>query len=165
MCLRVTAPPRKQGIHPLTQSDYKDVCAIFKESFDISEFPLKELDKVWAQRVEETCGWFDTHGKLAGFAIVIPKHKTLKYLYFFGVYVHVRGQGVGTAILRHILEKVPSIYLWPISDRLKAWYMSHGFYPTGSGGDYYAFHKYNTRLKRKCLTAPRPPCPLSPPCL
>jgi hypothetical protein len=143
----------KHGIHPLTQSDYKDVCEIFKDSFDTEKIPLKNFLAIWEQREEETCGWFDSYGKLLGFAIIV-NHSGKKYLEFLGVYESERNRGIGSCLLKYILalESIPSIYLWPISERLKTWYIRNGFYHTSSG--YYAFHKYNTRSKKICQMCP-----------
>jgi GNAT superfamily N-acetyltransferase len=143
-CLRRFAIPR---ILPLREQDYSDVCKIFKDCFDLEEFPYTQFKEIWDSRVKETCGYF-LNCKLVAFAIVIEKRK-IKYLYFFGVTPELQMNGIGTKILKHILEKVPSIYLWPISDRLKRWYERHGFYRTSSG--YYNYHKYRTRKNLNSL--------------
>ena len=84
-------------------------------------------------------------------AIIIEK-KEIKYLYFFGVTSELRGKGIVTKMLKHILEKVSSIYLWPISTRLTQWYEAHGFHHSSSG--YYNYHKYGTRLNLNSLRNP-----------
>lgn len=138
---------RKSPIRPLTQKDYPDVCKIYEESFNVEEYPLKDFEEVWNSRVEETCGYF-IDSKLIAFAIIIERKK-IKYLHFFGVTAGLRGKGIGTKILKHILEKVPSIYLWPMSSRLTKWYEAHGFHHSSSG--YYNYHKYGTRLNLNSL--------------
>ena len=140
----------KTPIHPLTQKDYSDVCKIYEDCFDVEKYPLKDFEEVWDKRMEETCGYF-INSKLVAFALIIEKKK-IKYLCFFGVTSALRGKGIGTKMLKHILEKVPSIYLWPISDRLTQWYEAHGFHHSSSG--YYNFHKYGTRLNLNSLRNP-----------
>ena len=132
----------KGPIRPLTQEDYYEVCKIYEESFDTEEYPLKDFKEVWDQRVHETCGYF-IDSKLVAFALIIEK-KNVNYLCFLAASPEMRGKGIGTKMLKHILEKVPSIYLWPISTRLTKWYEAHGFNHSSSG--YYNFHKYGTRL-------------------
>lgn len=146
MCLWRWCLP-KSPIRPLTQEDYSDVCKIYEECFDIEKYPLKDFEEVWDRRVKETCGYF-IDSKLVAFAIVIERQK-IKYLYFFGVKCELRGKGIGTKMLKHILEKVSSIYLWPISTRLTQWYEAHGFHHSSSG--YYNYHKYGTRLNSDSL--------------
>ena len=132
----------KSPIRPLTQKHYSDVCKIYQDSFNIEDYPLKDFREVWDKRVEETCGYF-IDDKLVAFAIIIER-QNIKYLYFFACSPELRGKGIGTKMLKHILEKVPSIYLWPISNRITKWYEAHGFHHSSSG--YYNYHKYGTRL-------------------
>lgn len=139
---------QKSPIRPLTQQDYSDICNIYEDSFDVEQYPLEDFEEVWNSRVKETCGYF-IDSKLVAFAIIVERKK-IKYLHFFGVTPELRGKGIGTKILKHILEKVPSIYLWPISSRLTKWYESHGFNHSCSG--YYNYHKYGTRLNLNSLT-------------
>ena len=138
---------RKSPIRPLTQEHFSDICKIYEECFDIEKYPLKDFVNVWHKRVEETCGYF-IDSKLVAFAIVIEKQE-IKYLYFFGVTSELRGKGIGTKMLKHILERVSSIYLWPITTRLTQWYEAHGFHHSSSG--YYNYHKYGTRLNLNSL--------------
>lgn len=138
---------RPLPIRPLTQEHYSDVCKIYENTFDTQKFPLIEFKEVWDKRVEETCGYF-MDSKLVAFALITEK-RNIKYLYFFATAPTLRGQGIGTRMLKHILEKVPSIYLWPISTRVTKWYEAHGFHHSSSG--YYNFHKYGTRLHLNSL--------------
>jgi ribosomal protein S18 acetylase RimI-like enzyme len=147
MCLWRWLKCRKPPIRPLRQEHFSAVCKIYEECFDVEKYPLKDFENVWHKRVEETCGYF-IDSKLVAFAIVIEKQE-IKYLYFFGVTSELRGKGIGTKVLKHILEKVSSIYLWPISTRLTQWYEAHGFHHSSSG--YYNFHKYGTRLNLNSL--------------
>lgn len=138
---------QKSPIRTLTQEHFSDVCKIYEECFDVTKYPLKDFVNVWHRRVKESCGYFINY-KLVAFAIVIEKQE-IKYLYFFGVTETLRGKGIGTKVLKHILERVSSIYLWPISTRLTQWYEAHGFHHSSSG--YYNYHKYGTRLNLNSL--------------
>jgi len=142
MCLRWLC--KRNGIYPLTQDEYPDVCQIFEKTFDVKQFPMTEFKKIWDNRDEETCGYFISN-KLVGFSIVGEKKKA-KYLHFLAVLPDNQGNGIGTLMLRYILKKVFSIYLWPMNERLKPWYEKQGFYHSHSG--YYVFNNYPTRLKR-----------------
>lgn len=147
MCLWRWLKRSQTPIHPLTQEHYSDVCKIYEESFNVEDFSLKDFEEIWNNRVKDTCGYF-LDSKLVAFAIIVERKK-IKYLYFFGVTPELRGKGIGSKMLKHILEKVPSIYLWPISNRLTQWYEAHGFHHSSSG--YYNYHKYGTRLNVNSL--------------
>jgi GNAT superfamily N-acetyltransferase len=135
---------RRPHIRPLTQAHYPDAHKIFKESF---EFPDEEFRAIWNSRIEETCGYFVGY-KLVAFAVIV-KRKGAKFIYFLATAPEHRGKGIGSKILKHILAKVTSIYLYPISDRLISWYKNHGFYESSSG--YYVYNTYFTRRSSRYL--------------
>ena len=146
MCFfRRQKKPEPNPIAPLTQAHYSDVCRVFEDSFDIKRFPLEEFKTIWDMRAEESCGYF-IDNKLIGIAVIINR-KTIKYLYFFGIDHSLRGKGIGSKMLQHILDKVSNLYLWPINERLQSWYETHGFYPSSSG--YYVFSKLQLQRKAR----------------
>jgi ribosomal protein S18 acetylase RimI-like enzyme len=142
-------------IRPLSTSDYESVKDIFYEAFKESEYSDKNCDKSWEDRsVPDSLGVFSTKGLLLGFAIVSfqKRNGPNRYLDYLAVHSKFRGHDLGSKLLRHILNICKtlgqSIHLYPVdSERIKAWYRSHGFRDTSHG--YMNRHFYNTRLSVK----------------
>jgi GNAT superfamily N-acetyltransferase len=128
----------KYYISPLTAEHTKSANDIFHSAFDIT-YPLHRL---WRHRNHDlSCGIFTREGDLLGFALVIDN-----YVQYLAVHDAFQGLGIGTVLLKKILEicidKNISIYLSPLDD-VVGWYCKHGFYGTKDGE--LVFHTHNTR--------------------
>jgi len=138
-------------IRNLKVQDYKSAKDIFHDAFDCHDLPLKEFGDSWrARSVPDSYGIFSTDGDLLGIAIVSfhKKNGTNRYLDYLAVHSSFRGQDLGSKLLTYIIEKCrqekSARHLYPIdSERIKAWYKSFGFQPTGGG--YMNLHFYDTR--------------------
>jgi GNAT superfamily N-acetyltransferase len=88
-----------------------------------------------------SCGIFSKEGDLLGFALVVDN-----YVHYLAVHNSLQGLGLGTLLLRKILEKCIdmniSLQLCPVENMIR-WYCKHGFYGTNDGE--LVFHTHNTR--------------------
>ena len=140
-------------IRPLLQQDYKSIRDIYHDAFDCHALPVKDLGTSWRNRsASDSYGIFSHEGDLLGFAIVSfhKKNGTNRYLDYLAVHSSFRGQDLGSQLLKYILQlcydEKNSIHLYPInSERIKAWYRSHGFRETAGG--YMNLHFYDTRIR------------------
>jgi len=128
----------KYSIRPLTAEHTKSANDIYHSAFDVL-FPLHRL---WKYRNRDlTCGIFSQEGDLLGFVLVVDN-----YVHYLAVHASLQGLGIGTILLRRILEicidKGISIQLAPLDD-VVGWYCKHGFY--GSNDGELVFHSHNTR--------------------
>jgi ribosomal protein S18 acetylase RimI-like enzyme len=140
-------------IRTLRAEDYKSIRDIYHDAFDCHNLPVKDLGTSWRNRsAPDSYGIVSPDGDLLGFAIVSfhKKNGTNRYLDYLAVHSTLRGQDLGSKLLTHIIDicrvEKSSIHLYPVkSDRIKAWYKSHGFRDTNDG--YMNLHFYETRMK------------------
>ena len=137
-------------IRQLASHDYSAVTKIFYNAFEGPDYADKNCDESWRDRsIPDSYGIF-SGDTLLGFAIVSfhKKNGTNRYLDYLAVHSSFRGQDLGSKLLTHIIdicrENKTSIHLYPVkSERIKAWYRSHGF--RDSNGTYMNLHFYDTR--------------------
>lgn len=120
----------------LEERDYDAVWRIFHEAFEHKY--ITEFQDVWNQRhVELSFGIFDEQRILIGFLLTKQLHDTHLQIEFIGVSPTVQKGGVGTRLLRKILDVCkPRRYrvtLVPVNDeKIIGWYKKHGFQPFGN---------------------------------
>ena len=97
----------------------------------------------WRQRdSDSSVGCFD-RGVLVGAAIVSKSF--LKYIF---VHRDYQSAGIGSMLLRAVLQKTPNIHLTPVADtKIQAWYIKHGFNPSYEDGDYRIFTRHTHNLR------------------
>ena len=135
----------------LTDSHYRAVKALFKETFDPTVFTIHSLNTSWHYRCKDESFAFLDVGtrKLIGFIITSyhTRNKDNLYVDYIALDASYRGKGLGTAIIKRFLEEIKktrrSIHLYPERPELYRWYERLGFYKTHNG--YYNFHSYETR--------------------
>ena len=139
-------------IQPLNAEHYRSIREIYHDAFDSYHLPVEDLGVSWRKRsAPDSYGIFSPDGDLLGFAIVSfhKKNGTNRYLDYLAIHSAFRGQDLGSTLLNFLIDdcraKKTSIHLYPVdSDRIKAWYKSHGFRETADG--YMNLHFYETRL-------------------
>ena len=150
-CVPIEIHAMPVAIRNLGTEDYKSVRDIFHDAFDSHNLTVKDLGVSWRNRsAPDSYGIYSSEGDLLGFAIVSfhKKNGTNRYLDYLAVHSSFRGQDLGSKLLTHIIdicrENKTSIHLYPVkSERIKAWYESHGF--RDSNGVYMNLHFYDTR--------------------
>jgi GNAT superfamily N-acetyltransferase len=127
----------------LKQTDYSVVKHLYQDIFDLSEDP--HFINAWRQRdTESSIGCFD-RGVLVGAAIVGKSF--LKYIF---VHRDYQSAGIGSRLLRAVLQKTPNIHLTPVADtKIQAWYIKYGFNPSYEDGDYRIFTRHTHNLRSK----------------
>jgi len=127
----------------LKQTDYSVVKHLYQDIFDLSEDP--HFINAWRQRdTESSIGCFD-RGVLVGAAIVGKSF--LKYIF---VHRDYQSAGIGSRLLRAVLQNTPNIHLTPVADtKIQAWYIKHGFNPSYEDGDYRIFTRHTHNLRSK----------------
>ena len=131
-------------IRPLKQTDYMAAKHIFQENFHSTEEP--HFISAWRKRTPEKClGYWHTNVLIA--AAIVGANK-LHYIY---THNNFKGNGVGTRLLKAVLEQNPNIYLTPVANTdIQRWYIHHGFHLSQQMGEYKIFvrHAHNTRKIR-----------------
>jgi len=116
----------------LTLQDYGKVASIFSQVFP--EKFRKEFDTVWMFRhTELSLGIFDTN-VLKGFILCRKIEEGHLRIEFLGVNPNVQKEGIGTMLLKHVLQFATDyrISLIPVEDsRIINWYQKFGFCFTG----------------------------------
>jgi len=130
----------------LRQKDKEAVRRIYEKSFP----DLKNLEISWDNRSKENSYgiWNGSNGSLVGFAIASYHRRSGGSLYidYLALDDSLRGQGIGTEILRNFLGCIEgSVHLFPKNSELAGWYKRNGF--KESNGGYYVFHTYSLRNK------------------
>ena len=128
-------------LRSLKQTDYANVKHLYQDIFDMSEDP--NFVKAWRQRDPDlSIGCFD-RDVLVGAAIV--GNRFLHYIFVHEIY---QKEGVGSRLLRSVLETSPNIHLTPVPDpKIQAWYIKHGFHLSLEDGDYRVFTRHTHYLR------------------
>ena len=129
----------------LASNDKEAVVALFQKCFDL---PVSDLDISWNYRSRKDSYGFWKGGDLVGFALGSYHRRSGGSLYidYLGLDESVRGNGVGTQILQAFLANFEgSVHLFPISQKIAAWYSRNGF--RNSGGGYYVYNTYKLRSR------------------
>jgi len=135
----------------LTDSHYRAVKAIYRDTFDRTEFQIKDLNTSWYYRCKEESYGFFLDRTLIGFIITSyhVKNKDNIYVDYIAFHKDYRGKGLGTAVLNDMLkgfkEVGRSVHLYPERPDLWPWYGRLGFQMTHDG--FMNFHSYDTRSK------------------
>jgi ribosomal protein S18 acetylase RimI-like enzyme len=120
----------------LCEGDYDAVWRIFHDAFEHKY--ITEFQDVWNQRQKDlSVGIFDEQRILIGFLLTKQIQENQLQIEFIGVSPTVQKGGVGTRLLRSILDAcTPRRYrvtLVPVNDeKIIGWYKKHGFQPFGS---------------------------------
>ena len=129
---------------PLKEAHLEKVGDLFKNSFP--DLPFEDLGISWASRSHGDSMGFWHGSKLIGFAIM-SYHKSSRnsmYIDYFALDKEVRGNGLGTQILKAFLKELQgSVHLYPLNDEIASWYKRNGFKQSCKG--YYVYHTYNLR--------------------
>ena len=128
-------------LRALKQTDYTNVKHLYHGIFDMSEDP--QFIKAWRHREPDlSIGCFD-RGVLVGAAIVGKG-----FLHYIFVHAAYQKEGVGSRLLRAVLEKSPNIHLTPVPDpKIQAWYIKHGFHLSFEEGEYLIFTRHTHSLR------------------
>jgi N-acetylglutamate synthase-like GNAT family acetyltransferase len=117
----------------LTLQDYGKVVDVFQSIFP--EIYRKEFDMVWMLRhTELSLGMFDKN-VLKGFILCRQLEEGHLRIEFLGVNPKVQKEGIGTMLLKHVLQFATDyrISLIPVEDsRIIKWYQKFGFCLTGN---------------------------------
>lgn len=120
----------------LEEAHYQAVWTIFHDAFEHKY--ITEFQDVWNQRNKElSFGIFDDQRILIGFLLTKQIQEKHQQIEFIGVSPHVQKGGVGTRLLRSILDvckpRQHLVTLVPVNDeKIIGWYKKHGFQPFGS---------------------------------
>jgi len=117
-------------------------------------FPAKSItsdfEPSWnCRNREESLAILDLNGSFIGFVIASYNRSTgeSKYIDYIALDANVRGKGIGTNLLKNIVNSTlsdrGSVHLYPESPDRVSWYARNGFFPTYDG--YYVCHSYSTR--------------------
>jgi ribosomal protein S18 acetylase RimI-like enzyme len=119
----------------LAEGDYAAVWKIFHDAFEHKY--IQEFQDVWnARNIQLSFGIFDDQRILLGFLLtkqIQDKHQQIEFL---GVSPKVQKGGVGTRLLRSLLDMCKPrdqlVTLVPVNDEaIIGWYKKHGFQPYG----------------------------------
>jgi ribosomal protein S18 acetylase RimI-like enzyme len=146
-------PEMELRLRQLTPAHYATVKIIFRNAFHEGPYPDEALETSWIERSHpDSFGFFCKQGgeeKMIGFVIASYHSHNGSNLYidYLALNPEFRGNGVGSALLRRLVEKCyrkgGSIHLYPEREELHDWYKRNGFYE--SSRNYYVFHSYSTR--------------------
>ena len=120
----------------LTESDFADVWAIFKNVFEHKY--ITEFQDVWKSRNPKlSFGIVDEQRILIGFLLTKEIQNDHYQIEFIGVSPHIQKGGIGSTLLRKVLTMATShdwkVTLIPVNDdRIIGWYKKHGFQNYGS---------------------------------
>lgn len=135
----------------LEDRHYRAVKAIYRDTFDRTEFQIKDLNTSWFNRCQEESYGFFLNNILIGFIITSyhVKNKDNLYVDYIAFHKDYRGKGLGTAILKDMLTEFKkvnrSVHLYPERPELWDWYSRLGFQMTHGG--FMNFHSYETRSR------------------
>ena len=120
----------------LLEGDFPAVKRIYGEAFDMTVNNLDDLQVSWDTRSRENSYGIFTQDTLSGFVLGSFHKKSGANLYidYIAVDVESRGQGLGTQLIHHLIDKCSrehrGMHLFPDSFELAAWYKTFGFYET-----------------------------------
>lgn len=115
----------------LSVHDYEDVWTIFHSVFEHKY--IQEFQDVWDSRNPRlSFGLFDEQRILIGFLLTKEIRNNHQQIEFIGVSPWVQKGGVGTLLLRKILDDSQkqqyAVTLIPVNDeKIIGWYKKHGF--------------------------------------
>lgn len=146
-------------LKPLQALDYVPVKRLFQKTFSVSED--KNFVAAWRYRDKDASFGLWDRGALLGAAVV--RGTCLEYIFLDPI---CRGGGLGTTLLKAVLERIPAIHLTPVNDpRVIRWYESQGFrkvsHPNIDGQPIYLHHAYNLRSHSTLMEAERREKPVS----
>ena len=139
-------------IRQLNNANLADVKVLFRKAFS-EKYPDEDLEISWIERSTPDSFGFFHEGNLVGFVIASfhVQNKSSMYIDYLALDPEFRGNGVGSALLKRLLERCyknnGSIHLYPERPELLNWYTRHGFRETNK--NYYVFHSYNTRNQHR----------------
>lgn len=115
----------------LNEADYPAVWQIFHEVFEHKY--ITEFHVAWSARNKDlSFGLFDEQRILVGFLLTKQMTEKHQQIEFIGVSPRIQKGGIGTHLLRKILEDSKEsrymVTLIPVNDeRIIGWYKKHGF--------------------------------------
>lgn len=121
-------------LRPLLPNDFDQAFAIFSSVFP-AKYNLEFID-AWKGRTEElSIGTFRGNGEMTGF-LLTRAYEAKEQIEFLGVKPSCQKEGLGTVLLRHILDYCLRTHtratLIPVNDtRIIQWYKKHGFVEKG----------------------------------
>ena len=140
-------------LRPLQALDYVPVKRLFQATFSVSED--KNFVAAWRYRDKEASFGLWDRDALLGATIV--RGTCLEYIFLDSA---CRGGGLGTTLLKAVLERIPAIHLTPVNDpRVIRWYESLGFrrvsHNSADDQPIYLHHAYNLRSHSTLMEAER----------
>lgn len=119
-------------VSELNENDFEGVYSMFHKVFDRTKWE-QDFHVAWSTRIQEAslCAYSED-GNLLAYTIVTLKEDQTKTPYWFLEFLAVnpdsQGGGLGSTLLRILLEKNKRIALVPLNnDKLIQWYTRHGF--------------------------------------
>lgn len=119
-------------VSELSASDFERVYSMFNKVFDRTKWE-QDFYVAWSTRIQEaSLGAYSEDGNLLAYTIVTKKEDQTQTPYWFLEFLAVdpdsQGGGLGSTLLRILLEKNKRIALVPLNnDKLIQWYTRHGF--------------------------------------
>jgi ribosomal protein S18 acetylase RimI-like enzyme len=119
-------------VSELSENDFERVYNMFHKVFDRTKWE-QDFHVAWSTRIQEaSIGAYSEDGSLLAYAIVTTKEDQTQTPYWFLEFLAVdpdaQGGGLGSTLLRILLEKNKRIALVPLNnDKLIHWYKRHGF--------------------------------------
>ena len=119
-------------VSELCESDFERVYSMFHKVFDRTKWE-QDFHVAWSTRIQPaSIGAYSEDGSLLAYAIVTIKYDQDQspywFLEFLAVDPDVQGGGLGSTLLRILLEKNKRIALVPLNNEsLINWYKRHGF--------------------------------------
>lgn len=135
---------------------YRDVKGIFSTAF-ANNYDRSTIISAWKNRSKDTSfAFYDTNlNRVIGFALMRRMSDIMFYLGYMGMAEDIRGNGIGTQMMKRLLKYVAkegcSMILIPFSGVIP-WYESLGFTKTFDKFNY-AFHQHGTRKQAKFIEA------------
>uniref|UniRef100_A0A6C0E7A2 N-acetyltransferase domain-containing protein n=1 Tax=viral metagenome TaxID=1070528 RepID=A0A6C0E7A2_9ZZZZ len=130
-------------ICPLHQTDYAVAKRMFHDTFDQGEDPY--FVEAWRHR-SRSLG-IRISGVLVGVALVVDS--MLRYIYIHHEY---RGSGMGTQLLRSVMDAYPNLHLVPVdAPEIIAWYEKHGFRLSHQRGARRVYVRHRHALRNKSI--------------
>ena len=120
-------------LRPLTSTDFSATMRIFSAVFP-SKYTAEFLDAWKLRESSLSFGAFTLADRLVGFVVVCSKGPAHYRLEFLGVDPTLQKGGVGTRLLRSVLDACSTsrVTLIPVNDeRIIQWYKHHGFRDSG----------------------------------
>jgi ribosomal protein S18 acetylase RimI-like enzyme len=119
------------SLRVLSETDFNDVWTIFKSVFEHKY--ITEFKDAWSSRNPRlSFGIFDEQRILIGFLLTKEIRNNHQQIEFIGVSPWVQKGGVGTLLLRKILDdshkQQYAVTLIPVNnEKIISWYKKHGF--------------------------------------